>query len=256
MKETSADIELLQQTLGHRFKDRALLERALTHSSHANESAMEDAQSLPVVFDNEQMEFLGDAVLGFVTSLTLYQRYPNFSEGHLSKLRAHLVSARHLIQVARKIGLGNHLRLGRGEERTGGRQKSALLVDALEAVIAAVYLDGGLEPAKDFILRCIVGPELDQIDRDPQKALEVSDQKSALQEWLQATGRPQPSYHVVQEAGPDHQKVFTVELKVLLDRSSQQIHISRGQGPTKKKAEQMAAQDALKALKESDGSAR
>src|SRR5262249_10615516 len=141
--KTKPDVSKLESLLGHSFSRRDLLERALTHSSHANEAS---------AADNEQLEFLGDAILGFVTSQELFERYPSFSEGRLSKTRAHLVSARHLIKVAKQLGLGEFLRLGRGEERSGGRQKSALLVDALEALIAAIYLDGGIEPARGFVL--------------------------------------------------------------------------------------------------------
>ena len=243
MKNTATDLEALQSALGHRFQRPELLERALTHSSHAHESAAEGG------VDNEQLEFLGDAILGLVASKELFERYPHFTEGQLSKLKAHLVSARHLIQVAKQIGLGGYLRLGRGEERTGGRQKSALLVDALEAVIAALYLDAGFDAARKLILDTIVEPELRIIDQDPLKAIEVLDQKSALQEWLTATGLPQASYHVVQEEGPDHRKLFTVELRVPLRAGTSDIHVSRAQGPTKKKAEQLAAQDALNLLK-------
>jgi ribonuclease III len=245
-----AELDPLQQALGHRFIQGELLERALTHSSHANETA--GAVPPVVPSDNESLEFLGDAVLGLVASKTLFSRYPHFSEGHLSKLKAHLVSAKHLIQVAKRLGMGEHLRLGRGEERTGGRQKSALLVDALEAVIAALYLDGGFDVAERFILTQIVEPELRIIDQDPLRAMEVSDQKSALQEWLTAAGLPQASYHVVQEEGPAHRKLFTVELRVPLGPAGADVHTSRAQGPTKKKAEQSAAAEALQVLKSVD----
>ena len=150
MKKHSEELSPLEDLLGHRFSDRELLMRALTHSSHAHEVGDESASD--AISDNEQLEFLGDAVLGFVTSRALFERFPNWNEGRLSKTRAHLVSARHLIKVAKQVGLGNFLRLGRGEERSGGRQKSALLVDALEALIAALYLDGGIDAAREFIL--------------------------------------------------------------------------------------------------------
>ncbi len=245
MKKVAPDLDALQSALNHTFGRLELLQRALTHSSHANEAEPAGGG------DNEQLEFLGDAILGLVASKELFERYPHFTEGQLSKLKAHLVSAKHLIQVAKQIGLGGYLRLGRGEERTGGRQKSALLVDALEAVIAAIYLDAGLDAAHRFILASIIEAELQVVDRDPLKAIEGSDQKSALQEWLTATGLPQASYHVVQEEGPDHHKMFTVELRVSLGSGATDVHISRAQGPTKKKAEQLAAQDALLMLKSS-----
>jgi ribonuclease-3 len=199
--------------------------------------------------DNEQLEFLGDAILGFVTSQELFERYPSFSEGRLSKTRAHLVSARHLIKVAKQLGLGEFLRLGRGEERSGGRQKSALLVDALEALIAAIYLDGGVEPARRFVLEQVIRPELLRVEHDPDLALAASDQKSALQEFVQAYGNQQPSYHVVEEQGPDHRKIFTVELRVRRADGNSEL-TQRAEGPTKKRAEQKAAQLALEILKQ------
>jgi ribonuclease-3 len=247
-------LNTLEGLVGHHFSHPELLERALTHSSHANELADANGDS-PELLDNESLEFLGDAVLGFVTSRALFERYPDFREGQLSKARAHLVSARHLIQVAKEIGLGDYLRLGRGEERSGGRHKSAILVDGLEALIAAIYLDGGLPPARKFILRRIVEPELKRLDEDPQSLLVHSDQKSALQELLQGFGQPQPSYHVVQEEGPDHQKMFTVEVRVRTPDGLRELS-RRGAGRTKKIAEQRAAQLALESLKQETGNPR
>ncbi len=242
----SSDIQELQAVLGHRFAEPRLLEQALTHSSYANELEQDEIpQRRPG--HNEQMEFLGDAVLGLVTSRALYERYPEYAEGLLSKMRAHLVSARHLVKIGRQLKLGEQLRLGRGEERTGGRQKSALLVNAVEAVIAALFLDGGLEPARAFILNHVIGPELDRM-KDPRATVAMSDQKSALQEWLQASGRRQPSYSVVHEEGPDHKKLFTVEVRVV-DAAGQESVMGRAQGATKKRAEQRAAQETLEQLK-------
>jgi len=238
-----AELDDFQDALGYRFRDLRLLERALTHSSHANESSASIA-------DNEQLEFLGDAVLGFVTSFALVERYPAFTEGRLSKLRAHLVSAKHLVETARRLGFGQQLRLGRGEERSGGRQKSALLVDALEAAVAAMYLDGGIEPARKFILERVVEPELRRIDEDPEHSFTWADQKSALQELLQALGLPQPEYEVVDEHGPDHDKTFTVQLRVRAIQQGADL-TERGTGRTKKLAEQKAAQAALIQLQRS-----
>ena len=226
--------------LGYKFTDISLLRRALTHSSHAHELANG-------IEDNEQMEFLGDAVLGFVTSFALVERYPSFAEGRLSKLRAHLVSAKHLVERAKDLQLGDWLLLGRGEERSGGREKSALLVDALEATVAAIYLDGGIEPARRFILQALLQPELDRIDRDPEHMFTWADQKSALQELLQALGLPQPEYEVVDEHGPDHNKTFTVELRVRAIQEGSDM-VRHGQGRTKKLAEQKAAQAVLTEL--------
>lgn len=242
-----ADFKMLEGELRHTFQDQALLTRALTHSSHANEEA--DAAEDANPQHNEQVEFLGDAVLGFVTSRYLFERFPDATEGELSKMRAHIVSARHLLKVAKYLKVGDYLRLGRGEERSGGRTKSALLVDALEALVGALYLDGGIEPARNFILTQIVKPELEYIEKDPERALSMSDQKSALQEFLQATGRARPAYHVVGEEGPDHNKTFTVEVHIQDEDGSNGRYVGRASGPTKKRAEQLAAQQALAALK-------
>jgi ribonuclease-3 len=247
-KHLPADLSALEPVLGYKFSRPELFEQALTHSSHANElDAANGGKNRRS--DNEQLEFLGDSILGFVTSRALFDAFPNYSEGQLSKARAHLVSAKHLVKVAKAIALGDFLRLGRGEERSGGRTKSALLVDALEAVISAIYLDGGLEPACQFILRNIVNPEMASLQNDP--GMEQSDQKSALQEFLQATGSPHPAYHLVGEEGPDHKKTFTVELRVNgVPGNGSKMFVSRAQGSTKKKAEQKAAQEALEFLKE------
>jgi dsRNA-specific ribonuclease len=158
------DIRALESALGHHFHDHHIIDQALTHSSQAREQeALQPTETRSRLGDNEQLEFLGDAVLGFVTSEALFQRFPEYHEGQLSKLRAHLVSERHLIQVAQQLDLGSFLRLGRGEEKSGGRHKTALLVDALEAVLAALYLDAGLEVARKFILDVIVSPELEKV---------------------------------------------------------------------------------------------
>ena len=160
------------------------------------------------------MEFLGDAVLGFVVSRELFQRFPEYQEGELSKLRAHLVSARHLLRPARELEIGQYLRLGKGEERSGGRSKVALLVDALEAVIAALFLDAGLETAHRFIQQSILEPGLAEVHQGGSSTLPVMDYKSALQEAVHASGRSQPRYVLVKEEGPDHRKMFTMEAQV------------------------------------------
>lgn len=237
----SEDIAALEERIGHSFRDRELLERALTHSSHAHER--ESAAS--VTADNEQLEFLGDAVLGFVVSRLLCERFPNFHEGQLSKLRAHLVSARHLGGVAQRLELGRFLRLGRGEERSGGRSKRALLVNALEALLAAVYLDAGLETVHHLIRQRIFEPELELLLPQAGGGLPTTDHKSAVQELLQARALPPPRYSVVREHGPDHRKVFTVELRI---RSAEGEQVYRAQGSTKKEAEQDAARQALEHL--------
>jgi ribonuclease-3 len=245
------EITALQTSLGHRFRRPALLEQALTHSSHAHE--LEARSACTEVRDNEQFEFLGDAVLGFVTSQELFQRFPQYQEGQLSKLRAHLVSAKHLVQVAEELELGRYLRLGRGEEKSGGRAKHALLVNTLEAVLAALYLDAGLEKAREFILFRVLDPELGRLGKPSEAGFPVTDHKSALQEFLQGTGRPQPSYSVVQEQGPEHKKTFTIELRALNGSGAgKPLLVTRAEGSTKKKAEQRAAKDALEQLRKMD----
>src|ERR1700693_2284072 len=190
MKER--EITALETALGYQFRRRAVMEQALTHSAQARElESQQSAENKFKVNDNEQLEFLGDAILSLVTSEELFQRFPQFREGELSKLRAHVVSERHLMTVAQHLELGHYLRLGRGEEKSGGRGKTALLVDALEAILAAVYLDGGLEVAREFVLRNVIAPELERMERGGG-TLPVTDFQSALQEAVQSLGLPQP----------------------------------------------------------------
>jgi len=231
----------LEETIGHSFGDPELLNRALTHSSHAQEAGSEAESRRD---DNEQMEFLGDTVLGFIISQELFRRFPGYDEGQLSKLKAHLVSARHLLRTARTLDIGTYLRLGRGEEKTGGRAKAALLVDALEALLAAVFLDAGLETTREIILREILEPELARL-HEGGSSMPVLDHKSRLLEVAQAGGRPQPSYVVVKEEGPEHKKSFTIEARVHNKEDGAPEVVGRGEGSTKKKAEQAAAQQAL-----------
>ncbi len=221
----------LEAELGHEFRDSALLARALTHSSHMHERLGRGSGP-----DNEQFEFLGDAVLGFVVSARLVDRYPNYSEGQLSKLKAHLVSAARLVEAARRLRLGQYLQLGRGEELSGGRTKRALLANAVEAIIAALYLDGGIEAARAFIDRFVIGDALAR--PEPEREL-LEDYKSSLQELLQARKLPPPKYVVVKERGPQHRKIFTIEVRVGADFSA------RAEGPAKKSAAQEAARKAL-----------
>ena len=240
------EIDALESALGYHFIRRAVIEQALTHSSQAREQESQQAgESKFRVNDNEQLEFLGDAVLSLVTSEELFHRFPQFREGELSKIRAHVVSERHLIQVAQQLELGHYLRLGRAEEKSGGRSKTALLVDSLEAILAAIYLDGGMEPAREFILRVILGPELERMERGGG-TLPMTDFKSALQETLQGLGMPQPTYVLVQEAGPEHRKTFTVEVRLDAKKSENPGEfVGRAEGSTKKTAEQDAARQLL-----------
>jgi ribonuclease-3 len=225
----------LETRLGYRFRDRGLLEHALTHKSKAHEDPSGG------VIDNESLEFLGDAVLGLVIADALCRRFPASSEGQKSKVKAMLVSTTSLAEMAERLDLGEHMILGRGEEKTGGRQKQALLADTCEALIAAIYLDGGLEPARQFLVREL-GPALELSGRPDYLG---RDHKSRLQEELQGLGRPLPTYRVAGEAGPEHRKMFHVEVTV-----GGEV-LAQGAGRTKKDAEQEAAQSALEALKNS-----
>jgi ribonuclease-3 len=246
----SRDISALEATLGHHFHRPELLLQALTHSSQAREiEAVQPSVLGPRAGDNEQLEFLGDAILGLVTSEELFRNFPGFHEGELSKLRAHLVSERHLIRVAQELELGHYLRLGRGEEKSGGRSKTTLLVDALEAVLAAIYLDAGMELTRQFIVLRIVAPELKRMNLEGRAALPITDFKSALQETMQAKGCPQPSYVLVKEEGPEHNKTFTVEVHLRpLAANGERELVGRATGSTKKRAEQDAARQVLEQL--------
>jgi ribonuclease III len=242
------DIARLQDALGYGFVRPELLEQALTHTSQAREREALQPPEAGRVGDNEQLEFLGDAVLGLITSEALFDRFPQFREGELSKLRAHLVSERHLIVVAEELELGEYLRLGRGEEKSGGRHKPALLVDALEAVLAVLYLDGGMETARRVVLARILDPELGRL-KGSGLALPLTDYKSTLQETLQADGRPQPAYVLVQSQGPEHKKIFTVEARLRAsDAEGAAEFVGRAEGSTKKTAEQDAARQVLEYL--------
>jgi ribonuclease-3 len=231
----------LMERLGYVFRDPLLLDRALTHSSAVPElrsARGEDiAFSGSIVQDNERLEFLGDAVLELLTSEYLLLNYPEWTEGQLSKSRARIVNAHSLEIAARGLHLGEHLRLGRGEEKTGGREKPALLADAFEAIVAAMYLDGGLGPSRDLLRRTVFEQALEDGDR-----ISESDRKSALQEFLQAKGEQPAEYRLAGETGPDHQKTFRVEVWVKGEL------MSSAEGTTKKEAEQKAARSALDKL--------
>jgi len=226
------EFETLQQAIEYRFRDRGLLEHAMTHTSRANEDVSGG------VTDNESLEFLGDAVLGFVVADLLFREFPECDEGEKSKMKAMLVSTTALARAAERLQLGDHLLLGRGEEKTGGRRKQALLADGFEALIAAMYLDGGIEQARAFVVREL-GGLIESLRRD---GVAGQDYKSALQELVQAGNRPLPEYRVVGTIGPDHQKLFDVEVVVAGDA------LARATGPSKKEAEQEAARRALEKL--------
>jgi ribonuclease-3 len=223
----------LQRAIDYRFRDRGLLEHAMTHTSRANEDVSGG------VIDNESLEFLGDAVLGFVIADLLYREFPQFSEGEKSKLKAMLVSTATLAHLAEGLSLGDHLLLGRGEEKTGGRRKLALLADTYEALIAAVYLDGGIEQARTF-----VSHEFASLIADVKAhGLVGRDYKSALQEYLQAEEQGLPEYRLTGTIGPDHRKLFQVQV------AAHGQPLAEGTGSSKKEAEQEAARLALEKLR-------
>jgi ribonuclease-3 len=230
--DETRDLSALEARLGYTFREPAIHDRALTHRSRANE----DASGITV--DNESLEFLGDAVLGFVMADLLFRDYPQFDEGQKSKIKASLVSTVTLAMLARRVGLGEFLALGRGEEKTGGRNKHALLADSYEAVIAAIYLDGGIDAAQAFVAREFAA-ELEDV-RSP--AFWGRDYKSALQELVQSRELRLPEYHVAAESGPDHRKVFHVEVRVEGELKG------AARGASKKAAEQEAARKAIEKL--------
>lgn len=220
-----AELDELQELLGYRFRDRGLLELALTHESYANERQLETG-------NNERLEFLGDAVLGLIVCQYLYERHPGLSEGRLAQIKAHLVSTTHLAREARAMQLGNYLLLGRGEDLSEGRSRKNVLADTLEAVIGALYLDGGLTVAEPFVLRLL------------QQAMDVmegsqKDFKSLLQEHTQRFHKSLPQYVVVGEEGPPHERLFRVEVDFLGEV------LGSGSGRSKREASQKAAQQAL-----------
>ena len=230
-----AELEPLERVIGYRFRDRGLLEHALTHRSRVHEDASGG------VIDNESLEFLGDSVLGFVIADILFRQFPQHNEGQKSKLKASIVSAASLGRLGEKIGLGAFLILGRGEEKTGGRQKLALIADCYEALIAAIYLDGGIEPARAFIQRQFEGL-IQEARRTGAHAAFTEDYKSALQEWLQSHDRGLPLYRLAAEIGPAHRRRFEVEV-VINGRP-----VARAEGKSKKEAAQAAAKEALSKL--------
>src|ERR1700728_1346614 len=241
--------EALTSLFNHCFQRPDLLTWALTHRSLAYET--EPATLSDPGSDNEQLEFVGDAVLGLAVAESLFRRFPGSREGELTRLRSSLVSRRHLGQVAARINLGALLRLGRGEEQSGGREKPALLANAIEAVIAALYLDGGLDAARAFIEKHIIEPALPDLhlalDAGDTFSGAIGDHKSALQEYLQATGAGQPQYVLTDQSGPDHQKRFRVEVRIE-DKQGGSRALAESEGTTKKQAQQDAARLAFQRL--------
>jgi ribonuclease-3 len=230
-----SELEPLERRIGYRFRDRGILEHALTHRSRVHEDASGG------VFDNESMEFLGDSVLGFAIADMLFRQFPQHNEGQKSKLKASIVSATSLARLGEAINLGEFLILGRGEEKTGGRRKHALIADCYEALIAAIFLDGGIEPARAFIERQFAGL-IQEARRTGAHAAFTEDYKSALQEWLQSHDRGLPAYRLAAEVGPAHRRMFDVEVVV------NGLPIARAEGKSKKEAAQAAAKLALERL--------
>ncbi len=222
-------MENFEEVIQYTYHDRSLLQEALTHSSYSNEGKKG-------MRDNERLEFLGDSVLSLVVAEYLFAHYRHQPEGELTKLRAALVCEQSLFQFAQKIDLGEYIRVGKGEEHTGGRNRPSILSDAFEAVIASIYLDGGFEEAKKFVLRFV--PE----HMDVKKVSSQSDYKTALQEIIQKNREEKIEYVLVKEAGPDHNKAFTVEVHLNSNV------IGTGRGKSKKQAEQYAAKEALELM--------
>ena len=223
-------MESLEKKLGYTFRDRSLLSEALNHSSYANEHRSAEVSS------NERLEFLGDSVLGFVTAEFLFKTYGELPEGDLTRIRAALVCEQSLYEVAKFLGLGQYLKLGKGEEAGGGRQRQSILADATEAVFAAVYLDGGMERVRELICRVL-------LSRAPA-AEERRDYKTTLQEIVQRRSGQVLTYHMVDESGPDHNKTFLFQVRL------NGAPVGQGRGHSKKEAEQAAARDALEKLHE------
>ncbi len=217
-------MESLEKKLGYCFRDRTLLEEALNHSSYANEHRSS-------MGSNERLEFLGDSVLGFVSAEYLFQGHRDLPEGDLTRMRAALVCEQSLYEVARELDLGSYLKLGRGEESGGGRRRPSILADAVEAVFAAVYLDGGIEPVRELIVRVLLS--------QAPAAEERKDYKTTLQEVVQRRSGQVLTYHMLSQSGPDHNKTFLFEVR-LNDRP-----VGQGEGHSKKEAEQAAARAAL-----------
>lgn len=222
----------LEKKLNYTFRDKGLLSEALSHSSYANEHRSAHLNS------NERLEFLGDSVLGFVTAEYLFANHPDLPEGDLTRIRAALVCEQSLYEVAQKLGLGQFLKLGRGEEAGGGRERTSILADATEAVFAAVYLDGGIGEASALIHRVLLDAEREEVVEERRR-----DYKTALQELVQRQADQVLSYRMVGEQGPDHAKIFMAE--VLLNGEP----FGSGSGRSKKEAEQAAARSALEVLK-------
>lgn len=237
----SPDLASLAETLGYKFKDASLLERALTHRSWAHENVRAGEEERARLLHNEALEFVGDSVLGLVIADALYHLHPHVTEGELSRMKHRLVSTQTLARAARELRLGEHLRIGRGEEKTGGRRKRALLADVFEAVLAAIFLDGGFAAASSFVNRALAS----ELSGATPESAAAADFKTLLQERLQAERRVTPRYELAEALGPPHERTFRVE--AVWDDTR-----VRGEGGTIKAAEMDAARRALEEME--DGS--
>jgi ribonuclease-3 len=256
----------LEAALGHDFARVELLVRALTHRSLANEQGANEqgageqvcktgGEEAEPAGDNERLEFLGDAVLGLVVAEELFLFHPEWREGELTRVRAQLVSRQHMAEVAAAIGLGSHLRLSRGEDKSGLRSKSTVLSNTMEAVLGALFLDAGLEPVRAFVCRRVMGEAAEELARELRSGAALGNFKSALQEHLQAARAGTPVYRVKSESGPDHRKRFLVEVRLKTAEGEPGKQLARGMGSTKKHAEQDAARRALERLTAARGKA-
>jgi ribonuclease-3 len=236
----------LEAALGYGFANPELLTCALTHRSLANEQSEHGENDSAQ--DNERLEFLGDAVLGLIVAEAMFLLHPEWREGELTRVRAQLVSRQHMAEVAESLQLGRHLRLSRGEDRTGLRRKSTVLSNTMEAVIGALFLDGGLDPVRAFVRRHVMGETAEQLAQELRSGAALGNYKSALQEHLQAERAGAPVYKVKSESGPDHRKRFLVEVRLKPGEGEPGKPLARGMGTTKKHAEQDAARRALARL--------
>lgn len=242
-----ADLKPLETELGHQFSNPELLVCALTHRSRAHELAQADRNQISIS-DNERLEFLGDAVLNLVVADALFALHPDWQEGELTRVRSGLVSRQHMALVAQAIHLGRYLRLSRGEENSGLRRRSTVLSNTMEAVMGALFLDGGLEPARVFARRHVMGEAAERLALELRSGAALGNYKSALQERLQATRAGTPVYRIKSESGPDHHKRFLVEVRLKTESGTGGKALARGMGRTKKLAEQDAARRALEFL--------
>jgi len=238
----------LEAVLGHTFRSPDLLVHALTHRSLANQLAHEGGEDSADAGDNERLEFLGDAVLNLVVAEALFLAHPEWQEGELTRIRAQLVSRNHMATIATAVNLGRYLRLSRGEDRSGLRNKSTVLSNTMEAVMGALFLDAGLEPVRAFVRTRVMGEAAEHLAEELRSGAALGNYKSALQERLQAVRAGTPVYQVKSESGPDHRKRFLVEVRLKSGAGEPGKPLARGLGSTKKHAEQDAARRALDRL--------